>query len=148
MLYSKTCEYAIRTLSCLAEKGNRFVNVSEIGKDANISASYVAKICQTLARKKFLKSKTGPFGGFMLGQTSDKILVMDIVEAVEDCWVFENCMMGLADCSDDYPCPIHTIWKQAKEHIKTTLENTTLYEVTQKMKNREYRPFERSRLKA
>ncbi len=147
MLYSKTCEYAIRTLSVLAEEKDRFIGAYEISENAGISSSYVAKICQALVQKKFLKSKTGRLGGFMLNKKAHDIIVMDIVDALESCWVFENCLMGLADCSDNNPCPIHVIWKEAKEEIRTTFENITLLDVAKKVKHCEYRPFARSQLK-
>ena len=52
MLYSKTCEYALRSLACLASKGREAIkSASEIGEEAGVPGPYVAKIFQSLVRK-------------------------------------------------------------------------------------------------
>ena len=82
MLYSKPCEYAIRSLAFLASS-RRTAGAEKIALAENIPVPVLSKILQELARKGLLESKRGPGGGFHLARRSDLITLRDVVAAID-----------------------------------------------------------------
>jgi Rrf2 family transcriptional regulator, iron-sulfur cluster assembly transcription factor len=149
MIYSKTCEYAIRALTCLARDGQKgYVRASVVSEETGVPGPYVSKIFQSLARSKILKSRKGPAGGFAFRVKPQSFSLMNIVKAIDDLSPFEECLMGLNECQADNACPLHHIWEKAKVKIIRELENTTLTQMTKKLETFQYRGLKRARLNA
>lgn len=131
MLYSKTCEYAIRTLSCFVGRREEWISVDEVSRKAGVSCPYVAKIFQCLVQKKILKSRRGPSGGYSLAEDPSKITLIRVIRAVDDIErsAFSNCVMGLHLCSDRDPCPLHHAWMKAKDEMLKKLTKCTISDV-------------------
>lgn len=132
LIYSKTSEYAIRILVCLAkEGGGRAMKIKDISRLADVPEAYTAKVLQFLARKKFLLSVSGPNGGFSLLRDPRQISAYEILVAVDDfprC-SFTDCVMGLKECSDKNPCILHDAWVEAKRKITKILADSTVQDL-------------------
>ncbi len=127
MLYSRSAEYAIRAFVHLAQvPDGKYAMVKQIAAEEEIPAHFLAKILQQLARKGLLRSSKGPTGGFSLRVSSDEIRLLDIVEALDGLSEFEKCASGLAECSDDMPCPLHDSWKALRSRIMDYLGRNTI----------------------
>jgi Rrf2 family protein len=127
MIYSKPCEYAIRSLCYLANLADhRPARGQEIATAEKIPGPVLSKILQQLARKGLLDSRRGPGGGFRLGRRAELITLRDMVAAVDGLDHFYDCCTGLEYCSDDAPCPLHDSWKVIREQILNDLETTTV----------------------
>ncbi len=127
-MFSKTCEYAIRAMLFIAQKskdGER-VGIKEIAKGIDSPEHFVAKILQDLSRKNLVQSVKGPNGGFYHDKTSLKYSMADIVRIVDGDKIFEGCGLGLRQCSETHPCPIHHEFKKIRRDIKRVLENAKL----------------------
>ncbi len=65
MIYSKTCEYAIRALAYMADhRDEEMCMIPRISEDTGVPQAYIAKIFQGLVRHGILSSRRGPAGGF------------------------------------------------------------------------------------
>ena len=129
MIYSKTCEYAIRSLIYFAahpEAGS--ATVKDVSKDSGVPPAYVAKIFQCLAKSRILSSQRGPSGGYSLLIPASKLSLLKIVKALDDLTKspFSNCVMGLDKCNDKNPCPLHPVWTKAKDEMLEKLESSTV----------------------
>ncbi len=132
MIYSRTCEYAIRALIYFADHPDQSsATVKEVSHESGIPQSYVAKIFQCLARSGVLKSQRGPKGGYSLLVPVSKLSLLKIVHSLDDLTnsPFSNCVMGLEKCNDKNPCPLHPIWSKAKEAMLDKLAASTLSDV-------------------
>ena len=148
MLYSKTCEYAIRSLACLASKGRGAVkSASEMGAESGVPVAYVSKIFQSLVRKGFLKSSRGVGGGVTFCEDPKMITVMQIIDAVDDLTPFNQCAMGLDRCEDANGCPLHEIWKKAQKEIIFKFKATKLTDLTKRETVFRYGKLNRMKLK-
>lgn len=110
MIFSKSCEYALRSVIYICSKSESGVNLSvkDIAKEINSPEPFTAKILQQLARQKIISSIKGPNGGFYIDSSNKKpISIMQIVEAVEGPDFFDRCILGLDNCSAKNPCPLH-----------------------------------------
>ena len=132
MIYSKTCEYAIRCLMYFSDHPEKKVaTVKEISKESRVPASYVAKIFQCLVRSRILTSQRGPIGGYSLVTPVSKLTVLEIVHALDDLSKspFSSCSMGLDRCNDKNPCLLHPSWAKAKEQMLEELATSTIANV-------------------
>lgn len=128
-MFSKACEYALRAVLYISIKsvdGSR-LGIQEIAKEVDAPFAFTAKILQTLVREGIISSIKGPNGGFYLDPKSKPISLNSIVKAIdgnED--VLHNCALGLKECSDKYPCPIHGEIKNYKTRLRTVMKETTV----------------------
>ncbi|HJL78011.1 MAG TPA: Rrf2 family transcriptional regulator [Candidatus Marinimicrobia bacterium] len=135
MLYSKSAEYAIQAMIYLAEtKSDKPVVTSKIAKDYNISHQFLAKIVQTLAKNRLIKTTRGRTGGISLYREAKDIYIHQIVDAIDGPPPEqEQCAIGLDFCSDDVPCPLHHQWKPIRESIRQMLSSENLEELADRV---------------
>lgn len=132
MIYSKTCEYAIRALIPFADHADGGpMSVSSVVKESGVPKAYVAKIFQCLVGSRILTSRRGPAGGYVMVVPASKLTLLRVVQALDDLSrsPFSNCIMGLDKCNDTNPCPLHPIWARAKEKMIERLAVTTIADV-------------------
>ena len=147
MIYSKTCEYAVRALSYLASKPlHTPTNISEVSEETGLPGPYISKIFRSLTKAGVLKSVRGVAGGFSLNKRPQEISLMDVVSAIDAMTPWKRCAMGLDECRDDNACPAHEIWKRTMFKMVEKFEKTRLSSLTKKIEKFRYRELERSRL--
>lgn len=84
MKLSRSSGYAFSVLGYLARPEVRGPVLAKILADQfEIPRDYLFKVLQQLVRAGILDSVRGPHGGFCLARPSDKISMLDVVEAVE-----------------------------------------------------------------
>ena len=139
-MFSKTCENAIRALIFIAQKSERGfkVGIKEIAEGIASPEHFIAKILQDLCRRGLVQSAKGPNGGFFIDESSKKITLADVVMAIDGDKIFRGCGLGLKNCSEKKPCPLHdefkVIRKQMYDMLKSMLVTDFNYELTQGMR--------------
>ena len=132
-MFSKSCEYAIRATIFIAThccKDGK-VGLKEIANEIDSPAAFTAKILQMLVKNNIIKSSKGVGGGFMILKDDLKsISLSDIVMAIDGDSVFLRCGLGLSNCSEEQPCPVHEKFKFVKKDLIYMLEHTTLEELS------------------
>ncbi len=126
MIYSQASEYGFRALTHLALHPGEPIKANEIAGAAAVPPHFLAKILQQLARAGLLKSYRGPTGGFLLARAPEEITLLDIVDALEGITQYKRCAVGLAECSDEMPCPMHESWKALREQVLSYLRDRTV----------------------
>lgn len=131
-MFSKTCEYAIRSMIYIAQKSKESsrVGIKEIALGIDSPEHFIAKILQELGRKGLVQSAKGPNGGFYHDEQSLKHSLADIVKAVDGEKLFTGCGLGLKECSENHPCPIHHEFKKIRGEMKLMLENAKICELS------------------
>lgn len=136
-IFSKTCEYAIRAVFYIAHKsaaGSR-VGIKDIAAGIDSPELYLAKILQDLSRKGLIRSAKGPNGGFFVEEASLARPLSDIVEVVDGDSIFFGCALGLKQCSEVNPCPLHHQFKAIRDQIHHLLHHTTIGEFNEELLN-------------
>lgn len=128
MILSRSSEYAIRLIFYLIERQplDQLVRIRAVAEELNVPYYQLAKVVNTLKTEKILTSLTGPSGGIDLGERVESRTLLDIIRVFGDAEVLESCILGLSECSDLNPCPIHTVWKGVKGEIKDIFAHKTL----------------------
>lgn len=127
-MFSKSCEYGIRAMIYVAkanEPGKK-ISIRNIAKGIAAPVPFTAKILQELSKKGLIQSTKGPGGGFYFEKNALNINIADVVEALDGDQLFTQCGLGLSECSEKTPCPIHFEFKAIREQIRKMLQNVQL----------------------
>lgn len=131
-MFSKTCEYGIRStvfIMMQSLEGYR-VSLRDIASAIDSPEAYTAKILQVLVRHGIIHSIKGPHGGFEIPKDKlDTLALCEIVTAIDGDLLWTGCCLGLAECNDDYPCPVHEKYTHVREKLKNMLYTTSVFEM-------------------
>lgn len=119
-MFSKACEYGIRAIIYISKQSavNKKASVKATAKAIDSPEAFTSKILQNLARKKVIKSIKGPNGGFFLDKDMlDNMKLSTIIYAIDGNGIQHDCALGLKDCNDQKPCPIHQQFKPIRDKL-------------------------------
>lgn len=137
MLFSKGCTYAIRAALLVAVKetreGRKFIPIRELAEELELSFHFLTKILQMLTEAEIMESFRGPNGGIGLARSANSISLIQIISAVDGDSLFSECALGLPDCGEAIPCPLHQSWSKRREELKRMFEKTTLGTLAQEL---------------
>ena len=131
-MFSKTCEYGIRAAIFIASESyqNNRVGLRAIAEKIDSPEAFTAKILQILSKNNIIHSIKGVGGGFEIPKENmSQIKLSQIVTALDGDRVFTGCGLGLNQCSEDHPCPVHDKFKSIRNELAFMLENTNLEEL-------------------
>ncbi|NQV13872.1 Rrf2 family transcriptional regulator [bacterium] len=106
-----------------------YLRIKVIAKELEISYYQLAKVAHILISVGIIRSSTGPKGGIILAKKADELTLAEIIKAFGESEIFDRCVIGLKECSDENPCPVHTGWKKAKSEIVDIFFTKTLSEL-------------------
>lgn len=124
-MFSKTCEYALRALIYITQQtkdGGR-IGIKDIAAGIDSPEYFIAKILQDLSRKGFVQSAKGPTGGFYLDNISLNRSLAEIVKEMDGDKIFSGCALGLKECSETHPCPVHNEFKHIRNNLQKMLND-------------------------
>jgi Rrf2 family protein len=125
-MLTKSVEYALKSLILIKYEENN-IGLNEISDKLNIPKNFTGKILQILVRRGYINSKKGPGGGFTINDYTKSI--KDLVMDIDGSFKYDRCSIGLSDCSDDNPCPLHDFYKPIKLKIINDFMPITIEEV-------------------
>jgi Rrf2 family iron-sulfur cluster assembly transcriptional regulator len=135
MMFSKSCEYAIKAVIhlCIETRDGGRLSVTDIAQAIDSPEAFTGKILQTLSKHRLVSSVKGPGGGFFIDKKAAPIVVMDIAELIDGKHAFERCGLGLKECSEKHPCPIHFEFRSYSLRLKKLLERKTVQELAKEI---------------
>lgn len=138
-MFSKACQYAIRAVIYIWKQSlnNKKVGAKEISQFIDAPEPFTAKILQVLVKQKIIGSQKGPTGGFFAGVDHEKFLLKDLVITIDGDSLFEGCGMGLKECSEVNPCPLHHEIKKIRLNLMEMLSKKSLKELAEEVESGE-----------
>jgi Rrf2 family protein len=136
-MFSKSCQYGIRAAIYIWKQSlhDKKVGVKEIAEHVDVPEPFTAKILQTLVRNQIVGSLKGPTGGFFVDGTHEKYTLKDLVVALDGPGLFEGCSLGLAQCSETNPCPLHNEIKKVRTHVIHMLTAKSLKQLAEEVES-------------
>lgn len=130
-MFSKTCEYALRATIYIARKADeeQKLGIGEISKAIDSPRHFTAKILQSLTRDNVISSIKGPNGGFYITEKQKKLPVKSVLNALGEDRVLLKCVLGLNECSEKKPCPMHAEYKLIKQQLIELFESKTIHDL-------------------
>lgn len=114
---------AVAYLVSLRDEGYHMAE--EIADQTRLSASYLSKILQRLAKAGVLDSRRGAKGGYRLARPAASMSLSEVISASRGPETDPMpCMLQAKDCDGTHPCAMHplvasaekALWKQLKEN--------------------------------
>lgn len=108
-MLSKSCVYAIRSLVYIAQNGSieSKIGIKAVANELDLPTPYLGKILQQLTRNNIVQGVKGPKGGFYLSNNCKQTKIIKVIEVIDGVDFFNSCGLGLKECSDEHPCPLH-----------------------------------------
>lgn len=132
-MLSKSCNYALRSsvlIACKATIDNK-ISIKTIAEKLDIPTPYLGKILQKLTKNNIILSVKGPNGGFYIEDNGNKISIIKIIQVMDGLDFFTTCGLGMKECSDSHPCPLHDEFKIYKERLWELFNNKTVADMVQ-----------------
>jgi Rrf2 family protein len=108
-MLTKSTEYAIRALVYVQLQNWQKIRpgVSEIAREIEAPTAFTAKILHLLTSRKILESMKGRGGGFFFTNNDSDLSLFQVITLMEGDSIFTKCGIGLKNCTDENPCPLH-----------------------------------------
>ncbi|HAV41173.1 MAG TPA: Rrf2 family transcriptional regulator, partial [Acidobacteria bacterium] len=87
-------DYAFRLLVALAQAPGKAISSRTLASEGSVPYQFASKIMQKLHEQGLVESVMGPFGGFRLARTAEKVTLLEIIEAVQGQVVVNTCLLG------------------------------------------------------
>lgn len=121
--------YAVTAMLDLAiHSGGRAVALADIATRQFISKSYLEQLFAKLKKADLVYSVRGPGGGYRLAKKIDKIVVADIIAAVDEKVDSTSCQ-GKGNCHQGSVCLTHYLWEDLNQEVSRFLSNISLAEL-------------------
>ncbi len=114
---------------------NKKVSVKMVAKAIDSPEAYTSKILQLLSRSEVIVSEKGPTGGYFMDKKKLAGATLgDIVLAIDGDEVYHACGLGLRECNEKMPCPVHTRYSRIRGELVTMLDTTSVKDLAMGMK--------------
>jgi Rrf2 family protein len=131
-------ELAIRALRELSSRGDEDVTRGEeLALATGTTKNYIPQVMSPLVQAGWVKSTTGPTGGYALATTTAEISLLQVIEAVEGPADDGQCVLKGTPCPDQGPCAMHEPWSRARSALLNELAGTPVAEVRRGVPNKE-----------
>jgi len=126
---SQSAGYAVLALGCIAKAGGKPLLVRTIAEKCALPAPYLSKVVNKLARAGLVTTQRGVNGGVSIARDPSVLTLYEVCEALDDPILELRCMLSVAGCSDEHPCPAHRCGTHIREALMGFLKNTTIEDI-------------------
>lgn len=139
-MFNKETEYALRGLIYIKLQNlkNHRPGTAEISKEIEAPPFFTAKILQRLVRSGFLESLKGRGGGFYFDPGKPDLPLKKLISATEGNKSFSGCGIGLKNCDENNPCPLHEKYAPIRDSIYALISGESVQSLAEKVYNREF----------
>ena len=136
-MLTKSSEYSIRAMVFiqLVNWENRRPGVKEIAAEIDAPVAFTAKILHVLAMHQMLLSMKGRGGGFFFPENQSDHSLYDVIMITEGNRLFTKCGLGLKQCNDTNPCPLHKEYEMIRTDIFNLMKSETIASLAKKIKD-------------
>ncbi|MCA9250818.1 MAG: Rrf2 family transcriptional regulator [Phycisphaerales bacterium] len=123
-MISKTAEYALRAVTCLANDTQSSASADVLAEKTKVPRRYLTRVLQDLSTSGMLASRSGPGGGYILIKPIEEITILDVINAVSPLERISACPLGLK--SHTSLCPLHAELDRAFAATESALAAVTI----------------------
>lgn len=127
-MLSKSTTYALRAIIFLSKDATREnkIGFQKVAEELDLPAPYMGKILQQLTKNDIIMGVKGPGGGFYLEEKQKDTRLIRIIEIFDGLDYFTSCGLGLKECSETHPCPLHDDLKVFRDGLGNVFKTKTL----------------------
>lgn len=125
-LITRESDYGIAALVTLAKKNGSTASAAELAKELGIPGAFLRRILQRLGRHGMIRSRRGIGGGFELAMPPQKIVVGDIVVALQGPLRLSDCDIREAVCAGYGRCVLRRKLKEIEVRLVSELMSISI----------------------
>lgn len=120
-MFSKSVQYALKSLILIKHEG-ACINIDTISQKLDVPRNFTSKLLKELSKRGYIDSQKGPGGGFSTKNYERTVrqLIVDIDGQV----ALDKCSLGLSECSNENPCPMHVHFYPIRQKLNALMELT------------------------
>lgn len=122
-MLSKTAEYALRAVACMAARGEP-LSANVLAEKTKVPRRYLTRVLQDLAASGLVRSRPGPGGGYELCRPTEELTILDVINTVAPIQRIRNCPLGLKSHAE--LCPLHAELDKAYEATEAAFGRVTI----------------------
>src|SRR5438874_24153 len=135
-------EYTLRALVVLGLQYQQgIVRIQTISEQQNIPKRFLEQILNDLKSAGVVESKRGVAGGYRLAQPPEKVTLAHVIRHMEGALAPVSCVSARfyekCSCPDEARCGIRSVMKEVRDAIAKILENFTVADLCQRVRNLE-----------
>ena len=120
-------DYGLRVLMRMAGEPRRAFTNAELALEFGVSRNHLAKVISALAGAGYLETRRGGKGGAILARSADKILLGQVVSAMEEDQALVECFAAKGNtCTLTPRCRLKARLASAEAAFIADLNRTTL----------------------
>jgi Rrf2 family protein len=100
-----------------------------LAEEANVPYELARGLLSRLADAGLLESHRGRTGGFHLARPASEITMGEILSVAGEDLALNICSADRESCTNSDTCPMHPVWLEASDMLRTYLGEKTLAEV-------------------
>ncbi len=129
MRLTQYTDYSLRVLIYLGLRPDRRCTIREISEAYGISRNHLMKVVQQLVAEGYVESTRGVGGGLMLAHAPGRIVVGDVVRAMEPDMGLVECMRANDECVITGACRLQGMLSEARDAFLVVLDRYTLADI-------------------
>ena len=123
-MLSKTAEYALRAVVFLGGQPDRPASADLLSEKTKVPRRYLHRVLQDLVAADLVSSRSGPGGGYELACATNKVTILDVINAVGPIERINACPLGLK--SHTKLCPLHKELDKAYAATESAFKRVTI----------------------
>ncbi len=123
-MLSKTAEYALRAVACLAAQVGQPASADLLAEKTKVPRRYLHRVLQDLVAAEMVQSRSGPGGGYELVSSTSELTILDVVNAVSPLERIRRCPLGIT--SHTKLCPLHAELDRAYAATEAAFAGVTI----------------------
>ncbi|MEA4972042.1 HTH-type transcriptional repressor NsrR [bioreactor metagenome] len=129
MLISRQSDYAVRVVRALSDM--QIHSAVEIESRENVTVAFSYKILKKLEKAGIVNAIRGANGGYKLSKGCNEFTLFDIISAVDDDFIINECMHDGYICNSrcDSECLVHKELCRIQSVLINELKSKTMAEV-------------------
>ncbi|MBM3933245.1 MAG: Rrf2 family transcriptional regulator [SAR202 cluster bacterium] len=128
-------DYGVRALIDLAEHESEGpVRASDIAQRQGIPEPYLARVLHMLQRQGITASQRGPLGGHALARPPSQITMGEVMVNLGGTINLVSCLDDAGRCTQSPQCGQRSVWRDVEQAIQNVLNNTTIADLVERMK--------------
>lgn len=126
-------KYALRALTELARAGESRLQAHDLAERTRAPVKFLESILVELRAAGFIDSRRGHRGGHILARPAERIMVGDVIRAIDGPLAPVRCASVTAyepcrDCADPETCALRALMRESRDALSHVLDRRSLRE--------------------
>lgn len=123
--FQRKTDLALRALVQLGHEDHARSR-EELAEAIGTTPGFLAQVMTPLIRHGWVHSERGPRGGYRLTTPTERLSLLEVIEAVEGDTVTGRCALRDGPCPGTESCPIHEAWTAARGDLLARLRQVSV----------------------